>query len=109
MSQRLAGPVVRVPSGEDVVVGSRLGWLYLEQGHLDEAEAIFEAVLRWRPEETEARSGLDQARRRRLEAAAEPARRVASAGSSRRKIARLEAYLARVRRSRRPSEPRDVS
>ena len=94
-SQRRPGPIVLGPAGEEVLVSARLGWLYLDQGHLDEAETIFEAVLEWRADEPSALSGLAESRRaRRSDAAAgsrEPSLRE-------RKMARLRSYLDRLRR-----------
>ena len=87
-----------------------LAELYLEQGHLEEAERTFRAVLADRPEDTTARRGLTEiAARRSRRAAAEvesawtpeatPAEPEATAGSlSRRKAGALRAYLDRLRR-----------
>ena len=78
------GPTVRGPGGEDLLVSARLGWLYLEQDHLRDAESVFRAVLDWRPEDEDARDGLEVTVRR-----LERRRRV---------LARLKGYLARLRR-----------
>jgi uncharacterized protein HemY len=84
---------------------STLGELYLAQGHLDEAERVFGAVLARRPEDAAARAGLAEvARRRRAPfSAAELMRWAASrgqpaaAGDRRgRSAALLRAYLARL-------------
>ncbi len=87
-----------------------LAELYLEQGHLDEAERTFAAVLVDRPDDRGARDGLAavgrrRARRAEVEAMAawspEPAAAApeAPAGSlSRRKAGALRAYLDRLRR-----------
>lgn len=85
-------------SGKEVEVGTRLGWLYLEQGHLNDAEMIFRAVLGSRPDDADARSGLEAARQRRSEGGADPAQERSPTSVAERKIARLESYLAGLRR-----------
>ena len=87
-----------------------LAELYLEQGHLDEAERAFGAVLLERPGDAAAVRGLaDVARRREIAAAsaaapawepeAAPVAPVAAAGRlSQRKAGALRAYLERLRR-----------
>ena len=105
--------VESLPAGAGDVVttaatgSTTLGSLYLAQGHLDDAEESFEAVLRSRPDDAEARRGLDEVRRRKSEAAAaffdEP---VAAAedsaavvgGLTARKIDVLRQFMARMRR-----------
>ncbi len=83
-----------------------LGELYLAQGHLDEAERSFLAVLAKRPEDAAAAAGLEATRRRRRSVEEEFAD-VAEPGmeppavpgrSAARKIAVLRNYLARLRR-----------
>ena len=105
---RRQGPVVERSEGDGVLVGVQLGWLYLEQGHLAEAEEVFEAVLCWRTDDTEAQRGLKAARRQ--VSRVEVAEAVVAEGLSgdrpilerpglrRRKIAKLDRYLRLVRR-----------
>ena len=65
--------------------------LYLEQGHLDEAESTFQRVLAREPENREAVEGLEGVLSRRAEPAGQPVES--------RKIAMLKNYLERLRRS----------
>jgi tetratricopeptide (TPR) repeat protein len=83
-------------------VSATLGRLYLEQGHLEEAEAIFSAVLAHSPEHEEARAGMFEIAARRTLAAPAPVP-TAPADSSpivRRKIEILQGYLGRLHRAR---------
>lgn len=84
-----------------------LAELYLEQGHLDEAERAFAAVLADRPDDRAANQGLAEVRRLRAEreaAAAWLPEAVATAPEpvagtlSQRKAAALRQYLERLRR-----------
>ena len=62
-------------------VSATLGWLYLEQGYVDEAAAIFERVVGQSPGDPRVLEGRHEVdRRRRVE----------------RKLARLRLFLARV-------------
>lgn len=89
---------------------STLGELYLQQGHLADAEESFEAVLEARPADSAALAGLAEVRRRREEAEAaffevpgegaeEQAAPVSAVGGlSSRKIVILRAFLQRMRK-----------
>jgi Tfp pilus assembly protein PilF len=88
-----------------------LGSLYLAQGHLDDAEESFEAVLASRPGDTEARTGLAEVRRRKAEAAAafseelpgaEPDSAAVVGGLTAKKIDLLRQFMARMRRGSQP-------
>lgn len=63
-------------------VSATLGWLYLEQGHLEDAEEIFRLVLDRQPGDARARDGQREVARRRRAA---------------RRVARLNRFLDRVR------------
>lgn len=81
-----------------------LGDLFLAQGHLDEAEREFRAVLELRPGDAAARAGLAQVARRRPapappEALPAAAARPTGPGLTRRKIETLRNYLDRLRRA----------
>jgi hypothetical protein len=81
-----------------------LGELFLAQGHLDEAEHEFRAVLAARPADPTARAGLEQIARRRPAPAPPEAVPVAVAratgpGLTRRKVETLRGYLERLRRA----------
>lgn len=83
-----------------------LASLYLEQGHLDEAEAEFRQVLVQRPDDAAALAGLATVVERRTPvepppAVAEGARRaVLPGGLTQRKVARLQGALEQLRRQR---------
>ena len=101
--ERVAAPPVQaVPPAEP---SATLGELFLAQGHLDEAEQEFRAVLARRPAEPSARAGLAEIARRRPasaqppEAPAPEAARATGAGLTRRKIDTLRGYLDRLRRA----------
>jgi hypothetical protein len=87
------------------VASSTLAALYLQQGHLDEAEAEFRAVLAARPADDAAIAGLvrlEQVRGVRRPAAVGAGRTGARPGGlTRRKIERLTAMLDRLRQARR--------
>lgn len=59
-----AAPRLPEPSG-GALSSATLGRLYLEQGHLEEAERSFRAVLDFRPDDAAAARGLDEVARRR--------------------------------------------
>ncbi len=84
-----AGPTVRGRGGEELLVSARLGWLYLEQDHLGDAESVFRAALDWRPDDADAADGLEATLRRREE--------------RRQVVDRLKRYLAVIRRHTRPT------
>jgi hypothetical protein len=95
------------PEESAAAASTTLGSLYLAQGHLDDAEESFEAVLRTRPGDGEARRGLDEVRRRKSEAAAAffdelppqaPASAAVVGGLTARKIDLLRQFMARMRR-----------
>jgi tetratricopeptide (TPR) repeat protein len=110
------------PAAEPAATAT-LGDLYLRQGHLDEAERIFQEVLRREPDNTPARSGLgsiEEARRTPASPAA-PAAPIsapldahqllagfrpgpAGAGTTARKVFLLNRYLDRLR-GRQPHVP----
>ncbi len=81
--------MIQDPSGEPVTVGANLGWLYLDQGHLDEAATVFEAVLRTDPGNVGARDGLAAVDRQAAAMRESPALR---------KVATLRRWLARLER-----------
>ena len=62
-------------------VSATLGWLYLEQGHRDEAAEVFSRVLELSPSDARASEGLE---------------RISSDRLRERKIARLRAFLGKV-------------
>lgn len=76
---------------DDEVATVTLANLYLEQGHLDEAESTFQRVLAREPENRQAVEGLERVLNKR----AEPAGQTVES----RKIAMLKNYLERLRRS----------
>lgn len=91
-----------------------LGELYLAQGHLDDAERVFRAVLARRPEDAAAHAGLAEAARRRrgpfdagalMRWSADRGRPVTGGDRTARSAALLRAYLLRLHRENR----RDVS
>jgi hypothetical protein len=101
MLKRRAAPVIAGSSGEEIRVGGRLGWLYLEQGHLTDAATVFEAVLRTDPDDESARRGLEETRRRSEDAS--DGGTAATTGPlpespRRRRIVALERYLTRILR-----------
>lgn len=96
MSDGHVGPTVLGPDGEDLLVSTRLGWLYLEQDHCDEAEEIFRAALAWEPDDREARRGLEATLRRRREQAGEQALELSHLEA---RIACLRLYLKLIRRA----------
>jgi Flp pilus assembly protein TadD len=82
-----------------------LGELYLAQGHLDDAERVFRAVLARRPDDAAAQAGLAEAARRRrgpfdaaalMRWAASRGRPVAGGDRTARSAAMLRAYLDRL-------------
>jgi hypothetical protein len=86
-----------------------LARLYLEQGHLAEAETEFRKVLESRPDDENALAGLRDVGRRRAGdetvsgwGAASPAapRPLRAVGLTQRKVETLRAYLERIRRGR---------
>jgi len=83
-----------------------LGDLYLRQGHVGEAEQIFQEVLRREPENTAAREALAQVASSREEpvaASAVPVEPAAAPGDRRaRKVQLLTSYLQRIRRGSQP-------
>lgn len=90
-----ATPVPPVP--EDAATAT-LGDLYLQQGHLEEAEETFRAVLSREPGHVQASAGLDAVGRRRRELNAEALLgRAAPTGLTARKIRMLQSYLERIR------------
>lgn len=72
MQEPVTEPDEVLPPGEqtfeplDGPVSPVLGHLYLRQGHLDEAETVFRAVLEGDSHESEARVGLEAVRRARI-------------------------------------------
>jgi hypothetical protein len=103
MARVRSGPTLTGPAGEELLVSARLGWLYLEQQHLDDAERIFRAVLAWRPEDEAARRGLDACAERRRLPVPLP---TAPPSPPARRIGRLRAYLEAIRRSGAPPSRR---
>jgi hypothetical protein len=100
MLKRRAAPMIAGATGEAIRVGTRLGWLYLDQGHLADAGAVFEAVLRSDPDDASAGEGLALARRRLREAAAaQGAAPLPRRSLEERRIAVLTEYLERLRRA----------
>lgn len=99
-------PAVAPPAAEPAPTSTTLGELYLAQGHFDEAERSFLAVLAQRPGDAAAAVGLEATRRQRRladEEFAEPSEAPSSAPAvpgrlAARKIALLKDYLARLRR-----------
>ncbi len=93
------GAVAVIPGrgGAPIEVGANLGWLYLDQGHLDEARAVFEAVLGTDPGNVGAREGLETAGRLEEEAALTGAP-PGTADSVERRIAALKRYLENLSR-----------
>jgi hypothetical protein len=89
-------------SGADGNVTATLGRLYLDQGHLDEAERIFRRVLEGAPGNSKASRGLAAVKVARLAAEySEPdssRRPVARSRATRRRIKRLERFLQQVSR-----------
>lgn len=91
---------------EPVPTSTTLGELYLAQGHFDEAERSFLAVLAERPGDAAAAAGLETTRRLRRSADeefAEPADAPSASPAvpgrlAARKIALLKDYMARLRR-----------
>ncbi len=91
---------------EPVPTSTTLGELYLAQGHFDEAERSFLAVLAERPGDAAAAAGLETTRRLRRSADEEFAEPVDAPSASpavpgrlaARKIALLKDYMARLRR-----------
>jgi tetratricopeptide (TPR) repeat protein len=90
---------------------STLGGLYMAQGHLDDAEQSFEAVLEARPADEEARAGLAEVRRRKVDAAKaffldapEPEEMPGAVvgGLTARKIDVLRQFMSRMRRGSQP-------
>jgi tetratricopeptide (TPR) repeat protein len=86
-----------------------LGDLYLRQGHVGEAEQIFQEVLRREPDNAAAREALAQVASSREEpatASAAPAAMPAAPGDRRaRKVQLLTSYLQRIRRGSQPDVP----
>lgn len=95
-----------LPVEPPIAASATLGELYLAQGHLDEAEESFLAVLAARPEDGAARAGLESVRRLRGQESAafdDTAVEVEPVGTpvggrSARKAALLRSYLERFRR-----------
>jgi len=89
-----------------------LGRLYLEQGHLEEAERTFRAVLEQRPDDAVAARGLEEAVRRRAAPAdadddtatgwSDGAAGRPIASLTQRKVEALRSYLRKIRRSVKP-------
>lgn len=104
------------PRLPDVAAGppasATLGRLYLEQGHLEEAERTFRAVLDQRPDDAVAARGLEETVRRRAaptEADDDTASGWSGGATARplgsltqRKVETLRSYLRRIRRSAKP-------
>ena len=99
-------PAVAPPAAELAPTSTTLGELYLAQGHFDEAERSFLAVLAQRPGDAAAAAGLEATRRQRRmtdEEFAEPAEAPGASPAvpgrlAARKIALLRDYMARLRR-----------
>jgi tetratricopeptide (TPR) repeat protein len=116
-----AAPAHAAPVAQPEVTAT-LGRLYLDQGHLAEAEAIFSGLLAREPEHAEARTGMFEIAARRALVAKPAAPTVAMApplpppvaapappvpvapSIVERKIDVLRGYLARLRRARSPEE-----
>ncbi len=82
-------PVIDASPGQPVPVGANLGQLYLDQGYLEEARDVFEAVLRTDPGNVGAREGLVAVDRQAAVMRDSPALR---------KVATLRRWLARLER-----------
>lgn len=99
-------PAEPAERAEAAPTSTTLGELYLAQGHFDEAERSFLAVLALRPGDPAAAAGLEATRRLRRstdEEFAEPDEAIAPSPAvpgrlAARKIAVLKDYLARLRR-----------
>ena len=99
-----SSPVADEPAPPDAPPGATvtLANLYLQQGHIDDAETAFAEVLEREPENREARSGLEEVKRRRAAEMGgdypddEPRAAVAADVNSR-KVEVLREYLARLR------------
>jgi tetratricopeptide (TPR) repeat protein len=77
-----------------------LAQLYLQQGHLDDAEEAFREVLSREPGNIEAAAGLEEVNSQRAEGIAgepEPGRQPGADDSTARKIEALNDYLQRIR------------
>jgi tetratricopeptide (TPR) repeat protein len=103
-----AAPEPPAPEPEPATV--TLGDLYLRQGHVGEAEQIFQEVLRREPDNAAAREALAQVASSRVEpaaASASPPEEPATAPGDRRvrKIQLLNSYLQRIRRGSQPDVP----
>jgi Tfp pilus assembly protein PilF len=99
------------PTSAASAASATLGSLYLAQGHLDDAEESFEAVLASRPGDAEARAGLAEVRRRKAEAAAafseelspaQPDSAAVVGGLTAKKIDLLRQFMTRMRRGSQP-------
>lgn len=74
-----------------------LAELYLQQGHIDEAEKSFRSVLARDPGNLQAAAGLDEVSRRRRQIGARTAAQPVPLGLTARKIRALQGYLERIR------------
>jgi predicted Zn-dependent protease len=88
----------REPAVEQPAASATLASLYLQQGHVEEAEAEYRAVLAARPGDRFARTGMERIARMRGEGGARAPR---TAGLTQRKIAALRTWLESLRRERR--------
>lgn len=97
LEETATGAVPPLPAPEDAATAT-LGDLYLQQGHLEEAEETFRAVLSREPGHVQATAGLDAVGRRRRELNAEALLgQAAPTGLTARKIRTLQSYLERIR------------
>jgi hypothetical protein len=101
-----ATPAAEVPEAAATVT---LGDLYLRQGHVGEAEQIFQEVLRREPANAAAREALAQVASSREEpataSAASDAPAAAPGDRRARKVQLLTSYLQRIRRGSQPDVP----
>lgn len=83
-------------------VSAVLGRLYLEQGHLSDAEAVFRAVLRRDAADRAARDGLEAVREARRRGVERPgAEASGDSGESGERLVRLRSFLERIEAARR--------
>jgi tetratricopeptide (TPR) repeat protein len=98
--EREAVPEAAAAAAESRTASATLASLYLQQGHLDEAETEYRAVLAARPGDRFARSGIERiAQLRRAVAGA--GSRASRGGLTQRKIEALRGWLESLRRERR--------